>query len=104
MRRRASRFMAFTPLLLAFSIVAAAPQESSQKEVAQRVDQRIHQPVHWNRGTSEGAEAQQRVRELLKAPLTLDAAVQVALLNNAKVQATFEELGIAQADLVQAGP
>src|SRR3972149_6718413 len=35
--------------------------------------------------------------------LTIDEAVQIALLNNRSLQATYEELGIAQADLVQAG-
>ncbi|HXE55759.1 MAG TPA: TolC family protein [Tepidisphaeraceae bacterium] len=39
----------------------------------------------------------------MSRPLTVDAAVQIALLNNHKLQATFEELGIAQADFVQAG-
>ncbi|MGH9390674.1 MAG: TolC family protein, partial [Vicinamibacteria bacterium] len=33
----------------------------------------------------------------------IDAAVQLALLNNRSLQATYEELAIAQADLVQAG-
>ncbi|MEO7392595.1 MAG: TolC family protein, partial [Ramlibacter sp.] len=44
-----------------------------------------------------------RVAELLSAPLTADAAVQVALLNNRGLQASFAELGIGEADLVQAG-
>jgi cobalt-zinc-cadmium efflux system outer membrane protein len=41
---------------------------------------------------------------LLIAPiLTCGSAVQIALLNNHDLQATFEDLGVAQADLVQAG-
>ena len=36
-------------------------------------------------------------------PLSVDDAVQVALFNNRGLQATFQELGIAEADLVQAG-
>jgi outer membrane protein TolC len=43
------------------------------------------------------------VKELLGAPLTADAAVQVVLLNNRGLQAAYAELGIAEADLVQAG-
>ncbi|WP_288380881.1 TolC family protein, partial [uncultured Massilia sp.] len=39
---------------------------------------------------------------LLASPLSMDAALQVALLNNAGLQATFWEAGIAQADLAQA--
>ena len=43
------------------------------------------------------------VRDLLAAPLTPDAAVQVALYNNAGLKAGLAQLGIAEADLVQAG-
>jgi outer membrane protein TolC len=43
------------------------------------------------------------VRELLAQPLTADAAVQVALFNNPRLKAGFAELGIVEADLVQAG-
>jgi len=59
--------------------------------------------VVWNRGTDLDAEAAQKVRALLGDTLTADAAVQVALLNNRDLQATYAELGVAQADLVQAG-
>ena len=40
---------------------------------------------------------------LLARPLSADDAVQVALLNNRGLQAEFAELGIGEADLVQAG-
>jgi cobalt-zinc-cadmium efflux system outer membrane protein len=43
------------------------------------------------------------VRDLLSRELRADDAVQVALLDNRRLQATYEDLGIAQADLVQAG-
>ncbi len=41
-----------------------------------------------------------RVRALLKKPLSADAAVQIALLNNRGLQASFNELGIAEARMV----
>ena len=41
--------------------------------------------------------------ELLAQPLSMDDAVQLALLNNRGLQAAFFELGIGEADLVQAG-
>jgi outer membrane protein TolC len=44
-----------------------------------------------------------RVAELLKEPLSADGAVELAYLNNRGLQASFSELGIAEADLVQAG-
>src|SRR3954469_22964908 len=40
---------------------------------------------------------------MLAGELTADQAVQVALLNNRELQATYESLGVAQADLVAAG-
>jgi cobalt-zinc-cadmium efflux system outer membrane protein len=45
----------------------------------------------------------QRVRELLQGELTADSATEIALLNNRGLQSRYEELGVAQADLVQAG-
>lgn len=44
-----------------------------------------------------------RVKTLLAAPLTIDAALRVALVNNRGLQATLEDLGVAQAELVEAG-
>ncbi len=42
------------------------------------------------------------VTRLLKAPLSADAAVQIALLNNAGLQAAYNRLGVAEAVAVQA--
>lgn len=64
---------------------------------------RLGQRVEWNGHTADDREVERRLDRLLARPLTVEAAVQVALLNNHKLQATFEDLGIAQADLVQAG-
>jgi outer membrane protein TolC len=47
--------------------------------------------------------AAQVVRKLLETPLSVDDAEQITLLNNRGLQATYAELGIAEADLVQAG-
>jgi outer membrane protein TolC len=45
----------------------------------------------------------ERVAELLAKPLTADDAVQVALLNNRGLQAELQQLGITEAQVVQAG-
>jgi outer membrane protein TolC len=44
-----------------------------------------------------------RTAEILSKPLTMDDAVQVALLNHRGLQASYAELGISEAALVQAG-
>jgi outer membrane protein TolC len=46
--------------------------------------------------------ARARVSALLRRPLTADAAVQIALLNNRGLQAAYNELGIAEAVMVEA--
>lgn len=58
--------------------------------------------VAWARSPAEAAAVDAIVDQALAGPLTVDAAVRVALLNNPGLQATFEELGISQAALAQA--
>ena len=54
-------------------------------------------------GTDESAAAAAaRTRTLLRLPLTAEAAVRVALLNNKGLQASYNELGIAEAVMVEA--
>lgn len=55
------------------------------------------------RTTDEAQWASDRVRGLLARPLTVDTAVQVALLNNRGLQAAYNELALAETDLVQEG-
>jgi outer membrane protein TolC len=53
--------------------------------------------------TSEQAErARARVKALLRQPLTADRAVQVALINNAALQAAYNALALAEGARVQA--
>jgi outer membrane protein TolC len=51
---------------------------------------------------AEAAEVQARVRALLNNPLGVESAVQIALLNNRGLQASFAELAAAEAEAVQA--
>lgn len=72
-------------------------------QVQSEVFRRIDKEVHWNRKSHEEEQLCYLIYHLLESELTVDSAVQVALLNNPEIQATFEEIGIARADLVQAG-
>jgi len=67
------------------------------------VAERTGQEASWARTPPEAAAIEERVTALLKDELTPERAVQVALINNPGLQATFEEVGISQADLAQAG-
>jgi outer membrane protein TolC len=51
---------------------------------------------------ADAAMARSEVSRLLAAPLSADAAVQIALLNNPGLQAAYNRLGVAEAVAVQA--
>jgi outer membrane protein TolC len=65
--------------------------------------EQLGKDVQWVRTPEQRGALDARVTELLAQPLTADAAVQVALFNNRELQAAFFELGVSEADLVQAG-
>lgn len=79
------------------------PRDGDFTEVKRLVNERIPQKVHWYQGGEADAQVAATLDSLLKQPLTATAAVQIALLNNRDLQSEYEDLGIAQADLVQAG-
>lgn len=54
------------------------------------------------RSEEDAAAAEARVRALLAKPLSAEAAVQIALLNNRGLQAAYNELGISEAQMVEA--
>jgi len=56
----------------------------------------------WARNDAERDRIDTRVAELLRAPLSADAAMQVALLNHRGLQASLHELGLSEAELVRA--
>jgi cobalt-zinc-cadmium efflux system outer membrane protein len=72
-------------------------------EVRADVAERANSRLHWYSGGPDDAAADGAVGALLAEELTPDSAVQVALLNNRDLQAEYEGLHIAQADLVRAG-
>lgn len=65
--------------------------------------EQLGKDLRWARTDAERDTIAVRVRELLAQPLSVEDAVQIALLNNRGLQAAYFELGIAEADLVQAG-
>ena len=71
--------------------------------VEQTARDRLGKEVKWARSDADRDAIDHRVGALLSKPLTVDDAVQVALLNNRGLQASFQELGITEAEVVQAG-
>jgi outer membrane protein TolC len=106
MTRRSStstRWLSVLPLAAALSGCASFSSDGGFGPVAQTTRDRLGQEASWQRSPADRERAEARVAELLKQPLSADAAVQIALLNNRGLQAAFHELGIAEADVVQAG-
>ena len=103
-----SRFVRPKMLAVALGLLllggcATFSRDGGFNTVAATSRDRINKDITWARSDGDADTVQTRVKELLVSPLSVDDAVQVALLNNRGLQATYAELGIAEANLVQAG-
>lgn len=65
--------------------------------------ERLDKQTRWIRSDADRTAVDSMIRDILARPLSLDDAIQIALLNNRGLQASYAELGIAEADLVQSG-
>ena len=92
-------------LLIVFGVAACAqvPKESGFADIQKMVGQRIDYRLQWNQGTEADEQVEQAVEDLLKEEISVDAAIQIALLNNPNLHVIYEELGVTQADVVEAG-
>jgi len=100
----------FTSLLAAIAIscglflsCATVPEDAGFADLRDIVDDRMSYRLHWNKGAQPDREVMSAIDRLLSEELTVDGAVQIALLNNADLQAVYEDLGVTQADVVEAG-
>ena len=73
------------------------------RDVGADAERRTGHRIHWRQTGDDDRKVDDAVRSLLAKPLSSDAAVYIALVRNPALQATYEELSIAQADFVQAG-
>lgn len=91
------------PLLLIAALTGSAfAKDEPFEPVEKAVSRRTRQEVRWLQDVSAREDAAARARAIVGRPLTISGAVQVALLNNRELQATFEEIGLSFADLRQA--
>jgi outer membrane protein TolC len=98
--------MQFTVLLASAALLGGCTSFSPDggfSVVEQAARQRLGKDLQWARSAADQETLDQRVSQLLAQPLSADDAVQVALFNNRGLQASFQELGITEAALVQAG-
>lgn len=101
-----SRYRCGAALILTLLPIAGCrtlSPEGSFYEVADSVQARMGKEISWDAGQYLDPSVRAAIDNLLAEPLTAETAVQIALLNNRDLQAVYADLGIAQANLVQAG-
>jgi cobalt-zinc-cadmium efflux system outer membrane protein len=81
---------------------ASAPRDAGFDVAAALARERGGVELVWRRGGPEDAELDRRVAALLAEELDAERAVEIALLANRRLQATYAELGFAQADVLEA--
>lgn len=98
------RFRAAAALTSAITLSACVgfSPDGGMSMVAEIAGNELAKDMIAIRTAEDASSARARVDHLLERPLTADAAVQVALLNNRGLQAAYNELGIAEAAMVQA--
>lgn len=67
------------------------------------IQERTGQKVIWNTNAEEDREITSLIGNKLQGEISLDDSIMIALLNNPSLQSKYEDLGVAQAELVQAG-
>ncbi len=88
---------------LALGGCATFSSDGGMDDVRTLAQQRVGPAANALAIAPQSDAARARVAALLGGPVTADAAVEIALLNNPALQAKLGELGLAEADLVQAG-
>ena len=80
-----------------------APKDGGFSDVQRLVSQRTGNEIAWDQRAKHDGAVASGTRSLLANGLTADEAAQIALLNNRRLQAIYENLGVARGELIQAG-
>jgi hypothetical protein len=91
-----------TTSLVLLALSGSSLRAEAFRKVQEEVIERTGADVRWEKEMASREETSAIVQKLLKKPLTVSSAVQIALLNNRGLQETFEEVGIARADVIEA--
>jgi hypothetical protein len=101
------RIASMTPVVMALAMTVTGCTTFSRDggfgEARDVAAQRLGKTVVDPRTDEDRERIQAEVHALLAQPLGPEDAVQVALLSNRGLRGMYAELGIAEADLVQAG-
>ena len=91
-----------TTSLVLLALSGSSLRAETFRRVQEEVSERTGVEVRWEKEMASREETSVIVQRLLRRPLTVSSAVRIALLNNRGLQATFEDVGIAQADVIEA--
>lgn len=97
------RAVAAGAILISLSGCPTFSKDGGLDAVSSLTAERTGQDVRLPKTSADSAAIQDELNQLLKQPLSADSAVRVALINNRGLRASLAELGVAEADLVQAG-
>lgn len=89
-------------LLLLIGGCATTDPEQSFSRLKENVLSRTGMSISWQRSSKARKHVAHRIQEMLQNGLTLDEAVAIGLANNRRIQGLYQELGVAQAGVVQA--
>jgi outer membrane protein TolC len=98
---RASHLVLLLASALGLSGCASFSDDGGMAVVSEVAGKTIRKDVAFVRTADQAEQASNVVARLLSRPLTADAAAQVALLNNKGLQASYNELALAETELVQ---
>jgi outer membrane protein TolC len=87
-------------LAIGLSGCASFSLDGGMTVVSDVASQTIKKDVVFVRSADDAEATDRRVKRLLSRALTVDAAVQIALLNNKGLQAAYNELALAETELV----
>jgi len=101
MLRRQARISTAIVAMVALSACANFSPDGGMGIVASLADAELKKDAIAIRSEEDAASARATVTRLLRRTLTADASVQIALLNNRGLQAAYNELTLAEAEMVE---
>jgi cobalt-zinc-cadmium efflux system outer membrane protein len=88
--------------LVALAGCASPAADADLRGVERTLGSRVESPLVWRRDDASEAEAERLLDALLASELDADSVAAIALLGHRGLQAAYEEIGVARADLAAA--
>lgn len=103
MQGRSGLLATFVATTLVLGGCTTISEDNGFSNIQEAAKKNLNKDLRWVKSNDDRARVREQIKPLLAKPLSADDAVQIALLNNLGLQVTYGELGIAEANWVQAG-